>query len=477
MTRLVLAAIILCSCLLTSHRALLVPMLQAPDEISHIDYAFSIYSAGRLLNVRESPSNWNVTPRTYGNDWEKITHVWTQYLCEATGYKEVMIREDVKVSPAYGSSQYFTQLDRNAPHASAQNASPENNPWLISGYPFGYYAMLAGWLKLVSLFTGSLVTLFFAARLFSVLLLACSLLLTYAICRRLKLSELHSLALTAVIGFFPLTTYVASAVQPDNLSLTLVLLSFYLTLREKHLLVGITLGALLVTKYHFYLCTALPIFAHYAARKRWRALLASMLPSGLFVVQFWVTSGARVAGWNLTYSFHVWSGVKNALTNYYFGNAFRTYWDTPHGWKSWPQWIKSTLWVSTIGVLALTLYRLTSAWWVLIKRRSVRMALSNPILNAHIFFLIFMVGLYAITSNSFYAQGRHFYPFLVSGLLIATECAPHAVRNRKARLILSRVVLAGLLLYSLLGGYHEDRATRLRYYPGLFILVRFNPLG
>src|SRR2546423_8936119 len=36
-----------------------VPILQKPGENSHLDYAFSIYSAGPLFNGRQAPSTWN----------------------------------------------------------------------------------------------------------------------------------------------------------------------------------------------------------------------------------------------------------------------------------------------------------------------------------------------------------------------------------------------------------------------------------
>lgn len=465
-TRLFLAAIILLSCMLTIHRAFIVPIFQAPDEISHFDYAVSIYSAGRLLNVREAPSGWNVAPKTYGNDWEKITHVWTQYLCEATGYENVMVHESARISPDYGSRAYFEELDRNAPRETARESSPENNPWLLRGYPFGYYTVLALWLYLVSLFTDSLVNLFFAARLFSVLLLACNLSLAYWMCRLLGLTERRALALTAIIGFFPLTTYVSSAVQPDNLSLTLALLTFCLTLRGKPAWAGLVLGCLLVTKYHVFLWVALPVFALCAARGQWRAI-ARALPAIVLLgcVQLWVQYGDHLAN-NFHFTTHLRTGVKAALRDYYYygGYAFGTYWATPYGWKLLPAPLKEALWAATMVALALTALRLMLGWVEIVKRRSVRFALSNPVLNAHLLYLGFMVALYAATENSFVAQGRHFYPFFVSGLWLAAEYAPSAIRHKKARTVVRFVVYATLLAGCVVLQYQSLQAIRLRYY-------------
>src|SRR5215207_3934761 len=69
-----------------------VPPLQNPDETSHIDYVFGIYSAGRLLNVRTPPSAWNVHPRFEGRKdlqgpestpYDLISHQYTLYLIDA----------------------------------------------------------------------------------------------------------------------------------------------------------------------------------------------------------------------------------------------------------------------------------------------------------------------------------------------------------------------------------------------------------
>lgn len=464
MTRFVLAAIILLSCLLTIHRVFFVPILQAPDEISHFDYAVSVYSAGRLLNVREAPSGWNVAPKTYGNDWEKVTHIWTQYLCEATDYQNVMTRSE-RVSRDYGSRAYYEQLDRNAPRGPALvESSPENHPWLLRGYPFGYYTVLALWLRLVGLFTDSLVAIFFAARLFSVLLLACNLWLAHWLFRLLGVTETRALALTAVVGFFPLTTYVSSAVQPDNLSLTLALLTCCLALKGRHAWVGLALGCLLVTKYHVFLWLALPIFALYVARGQWREVARALPPIVLLgCVQLWIQYGDHVAN-NFHLTTHLLTGVKAALRDYYKGYAFGTYWTTPSGWEQMSVPLQRALKSATLAAVALTACHLARGWVAIVRRRSARLALSNPVLNAHLLYLGFMVALHAATANSFVAQGRHFYPFFVSGLWVAAEYAPGAVRHKKARAVARLFVYAVLLFCCVALQLYSLRSIRLRYY-------------
>jgi hypothetical protein len=467
MTRLVLATIIILSCLLTIHRVFLVPIFQAPDEISHFDYAISVYSAGRPLNVREAPSGWNVAPKTYGNDWEPITHIWTQYLCDSTDYQNVMTRSYYRVSRDYGSRAYYEQLDRNAPREPPLiESSPKNHPWLLRGYPLGYYTVLALWLRLVGLFTDSLVAIFFAARLFSVLLLACNLSLAYRLFRLLGLTEKRALALTAIAGFFPLTTYVSSAIQPDNLSLTLALLTCCLALKGRTAWVGLVLGCLLVTKYHVFLWLALPIFALYVARGRWRDVARALPPIILLgCVQLWVQYGDHVAN-NFHFTVHLRSGLQAALRDYYggYGYALGTYWTTPTGWWQMAPPLKRALQAATLTAVALTAVHLARGWVAIVRRRSARLALSNIVLNAHLLYLGFMVALYAATENSFIAQGRHFYPFFVSGLWVAAEYAPGAIRHHRARAVARVVVYAALMFCCVALQVYSLRSIWLRYY-------------
>src|SRR5438132_52085 len=81
---------------------------------------------------------------------------------------------------------------------------------LLRLYPFGYYALLAAWIRAVQICHGGITGLFFGARLLSVALLAVSLLLTYVTARELRLGRALALAVTALIGFLPLTSFMSS---------------------------------------------------------------------------------------------------------------------------------------------------------------------------------------------------------------------------------------------------------------------------
>ena len=99
-------------------------------------------------------------------------------------------------------------------------------------------------------------------------------------------------------------------------------------------------------------------------------------------------------------------------------------------------------------------------------RLALALALQNAPVVGYVLFTLLMIGLYAITANGFYAQGRHFYPFVPIGLLLATFYAPRlaGVHYRPA---ISRTMTALLLVFCLFSAFHLTWNTWLRYYPKL----------
>ena len=500
-----LAAITLSAALLSTYWVFKVPIFQNPDENSHIDYAFSIYSADRLLNVRRPPSEWNVHARLIegvaGAAYDFNSHQYTLYLIDSTDFMRVRFHANEKMPSDYGTASYYSNLNTKAPQGPVPGSAlqPQDNPWLLTGYPFNYYLALAIWLKVLNLFSSGPVFLFFTARLFSVLLLVTSLILTYFLLRELHLSKRRALALTAAVGFFPMTTFISAAVQPDNLSWPLMSACFYLSLllrRESssirnQILLGITLALLLVTKYHFFLFTAFPVLGlvlaeHLFRRRSLKEFLKTLsiltVPSVLlFAVQLWVVWGQQITGGNLRLSRSGWIiGVKNALVDFYRGGpALVSYWGT-FGWMDTELIIRSPatqnriivlLSVITLLVLTLVFFRLeqiTTRLVVLARRGRWRYALrvvfSNPLVNSNFVFSAFMVVLYAVHQGGFNAQGRHWFPYFLSGFLIATQFAPKALSHRRTQAAMSAILLLGLLLFCSIGSYYSIQSIKDRYY-------------
>lgn len=487
-----LAAIIVASASMSVYRVYTVPILQCPDEDSHIDYAFSIYSAGTLLPAATPPSSgWNTKFQAVDYDWERISHLYTLHLSSFVNMHPIRVSEAKKVSPDYGSSAYFERLDQTAPKAPIQTTelTPKDNPWLITGHPFGYYALLALVIKMATLATSSLTDLFFAARFFSVGLLIGSLLLFYRVLRELRLQPGAAVGVTATFALHPLTYNVAACVQPDNLSLFLVLLSSYLGLVATrkpgpYILAGLAavLGVLLVTKYQFFVFTFLPVIAMLAVRRRLTLVSATMmlLPStALFGIHLWVTWGAlRVLGEHVKRSANWFDGALGAIENFWFGGgAFISYWSTTYGWASLPAPVRFVLLVGTpFCLIATVLYLLkTGARTIRVARfrpwLAARLVTANPLVSSYVLFVGFMIALYAHTDNGFYAQGRHFLPFIPAGLLLVTIYVPRLLPVQRWRERASGVLIAALMVYCSIGAVHSVVTLKARYYPVGFEIV------
>lgn len=498
-------------------------MLEAPDESTHLDYALALYANGGLLTGRDRPTT------TY----DVLVHPYSRYLHDQSRQAYIAGHRDVKVPPGYGSSAYFAALAKGAP-TQGVHQTPSRNPYLLPYYPFGYYALLAAWISLLKAFGASVVQVFFGARIVSVALLAFSLLLSYLIMRDLHVRRVLALLVTAIIGFLPLTSFVSSYVQPDNLSLTMVSLSIYLALLYRRKsgvalagLLGVALGLLLVTKPQFYICVLVPVIAMLAVilprtsrfgldRRSIVSLAAVLLPSlPLALIHLWVVAGSApplgvssaeaTAGIN-NHAFitalhggpsvlfgYVIKDAQQAFADYYTsaGLAFRSFWGD-FGWEDTPLVIGSTIvnrWITDLeGVLTLVIFFLTlfrieqvSTRLLRVARRghrlaALRIALGNPFVNSYFLFIVFMFVFFIYTDGTFAAQGRDWFPYLLPILLVAIVYAPKALTHRRTQSVFSMLMLAGFLLFVALGGYYAVKSVHARYYePGSGRLANTQP--
>lgn len=488
----ILALIIIVSSALSMFWVFTIPILQCPDEDLHVDYAFSINSAGRLLNARSAPSAWNIKPRVIGNEWELVSHIKTLYLGDSTNFERVRLMENATVSPDYGTAEYYQRIDRNAPTRPNPGVVPVpgNNPWSVNSYPVAYYAVLAVWMSLHNFLSDSLTGVFFWARTFSVLLLMCSLVLVYMVCRELRFRRGFSLLLTAIIAFFPLTAYVSSCIQPDNLSLCLSLLCFYSGLRVRRnpgsslylAILGLALGALLITKYQFFLFVligvATMLLTEYFFQRRpardWLRLLAFLaLPVFVFgLIQLWIVWGAPPNN-NLHFTSRgkIEAGLITLRDFYTDGYPLKTFWSLPYGWKELPRMVRVLIIALTLLSLLLMLVRSEKVLTRLIQlvgrgrwKLALRITFSNPLLTSYFVFTPFMILLYAVTDNSFVAQGRHWFPFILSSFLLAVCYAPQAFTHRRTQRAYSTLIILALMFYCVLGSYFAVRSIKHRYY-------------
>jgi hypothetical protein len=498
---------------LSLYRVFLVPVFQSPDEPAHLDYAFNIYSAGRLINAREPYHRWNAAPPS------KPWHVYTEYLMDNTNAKAMFFHFEAKAPPGYGTRQFYDGLDSGAPSESVDSMEGVSRGlWqtdYTAVYPFGYYAAVAAWMGVLHRFSARLTVLFFGARIFSIMLLIPNLLLVYAVARELRFTKKRALLFTGIVAFFPLTTFVSSYAQPDNLSFTAVMLCCYMALLVRResgkvrpvALLGLALALLLATKYHFYLAVLVPVLAMLVSdrllrhwRLSWmRTLVVLLLPSLVVAAaEVWVSLGSKTngilhnantvhdrfseaaAGGALSEAKFLIDGIGLATDNFYLqGSGFRSFWGTS-GWMDAPlvivspavtELIQFVIRVLNVIVLGLVLFRLENVVTRLILlarrgrwRRALSITFSNPLVNAYFLFTLGLFCLFLVVRESFAPQGRDWIPFILAIFMMGTDFGPRAFSHRRTQAVFSALVTTGLVLYCVLGSYYAIQSLRVRYY-------------
>lgn len=482
---LVLIGIIAASAALALAWVFRVPIYQAPDEPMNLDYALAINRHGGLFVLHGA--SYQALPSS--------VHPYTEYLAERLHTSRVAFQPGEKMPAGYGTAEFFAAIDRDAPPWEVGVTGP-NRPFAV--YPFGYYALLALWIGLVHCFNTGPVWTFFGARVLSVVLLVVSLLCVHGTLRRLWFRPRFALLVTACIGLFPMTSFVAYAVQMDNLSFTLVSLGFYLAIRVRQApdgwrllaCLGLALGGLLVTKPHFWLCVLVPVAAMLATRLRggtaaWlRAgglvLAPSVLLGGLYLWTTWGTVSLYTAPAPESGSMlYLFNGFRRALVDFYNGTTHDSFWGR-FGWMDTPlvirgrrtnEAVRFTIQCFSWVVLGLTLIRLEQVLsrlgrlaWAGRPRLALRLACSDPILNAYFLFTVLMFVLYIRLNNRFGAQGRNWFPLLLPIFLTALVYAPKALTLRPIRSAFSVVTAAALLAYCLVGSSYALQTLQRRYY-------------
>lgn len=480
---LILAAIVAGASGLALRWVFLVPVFQAPDEPRHFDYAMALRDGGFRKAVPFDPRALN------------CAHPWTRYLVDSTDSDTVIFNQTAKVAPDYGTRAYFRAIDRGAPPLGEVRIT--RPPDLAAVYPYGYYLSLAGWLKFVGLFTGRVTVIFFAARIFSVMLLACSLVFCYLSARELRIGRGTALTATAIIGFFPLTTFLASYIQSDNLAFTLVSVGLYQALRTARrggrvvdlATLGLTWGFLLATKPHYFVClvgASLPLLASRIRPRRWplaAVLLAASSPL-LWSVHAWVVreSGSYYSA-PVPMAYPVYTTLERlgkALNDYFRLTTHLSFWGV-FGWLDAPLELAApptlfpTIRYLAMGgtwvVLALTLVRMERVASRLVRlaargRRwaALRIVASDPVFNTFALFYGLMIYAYIRFDNLFGAQGRNWLPLMLPIILTAIRYAPRGLTLRGSRRAAAALATGGLLAYVAVGSYYGVRAIEKRYY-------------
>jgi hypothetical protein len=486
---------------LSAFWAFFIPIFQSPDEPAHFDYAASIYGAGRLIERADGSPTWIASP-------------YAAYLLRASDFNRIAGHSPMRATPGYGSRAYFAALDAAAPSVRVARPPQGRVSYIVGLYPFAFYALEALWMHAIALFTSSLASLFFAARLFCTALLMLGLYFNYRTALRLGVPPAASSALIAAIGIFPMTSLVSSYVQPDNLAYALVSAAlFYATkLRDGSLTplrivpLGIALGLLAVTKYHFFLSATLPIAALIAvtltrskcsatrAVVTFAVLLAPAI--ALLSVQHWIvdagTSVAHTAPKDISLAYvrgvavrgpaalvgYLASSVSGAFLGCFItGICAAGYWGVV-GWGDTPivigtplleELLRGVIALITLIVAAIVLfYCARNAIWLVAAaarnhaRAAARIAVADPVINSYLMFAAIIVALYVATNNVFGVSGRHWYPYIFPAFLCLVWYAPRSLLGCRQRV--GTVAACVLFAYSAVAAAYALAGAQQRYY-------------
>lgn len=493
--------VVAASVALAAYWVFLVPILQAPDEDAHFDYAMTYYSAGRPVGAFERPVQHNAHQRG--------ANPFVVYLEMQSGFDVIRHAPAVKAPPGYGSAAFYDELDGKAP----VNKPQVQNPSLINGYPFLPPALTAAWMSLVHLLFPRALALFFGARLLSSALLGISLLLTFAVMRELNLTRPRALAITAITGLLPLSSFVSSYVQPEALGLTTAMLSIYASLRLRRrpdsawlaVLLGVALGTLWVSKGQYLPFVAVPIagmlagpFAQWG-RGHERRLLTHLAiisaPSVLLVgLNLWLTqlgnpgvntNASRGTNFHALYvavhhgpvdAFKFLAGSTGTTFHdfYLSGQPFATFWGD-FGWVDTnmitSQLVMAGLVAGTLLLLALGLAHLLLGLRVLklgeTSHRLGRLSavlFANPLVAATLGWTAFLFAYDTATAQTVDTQGRYWFPVLPGVIYLATEFAPAAFSSRRLRWLSSTGAYVALIAYCVGGSLVALSVVHHRYY-------------
>jgi hypothetical protein len=506
--------VILLAGALSSVWVFLVPIFQAPDEPAHFDYAISIYSAGRLIRLSDGRPDWIVSP-------------YTKYLMRAADFDRIAWHSSMRVPAGYGTHPYFARVDAGGPGTQDPPPASGRISYIAPLYPFGFYGLEALWMRIVSLFTGSLVALFFAARLLCVFLMMVGLYFNYRTALNLGVPRWIGVALVAAIGFFPLTSFVSSYVQPDNLAYALVSAALFfatqLSRAEAPLpastALGVALGFLAITKYQFFLCAAIPLgilFVVRSLRANWTTiarasgLVALVTPSvALLGVQHAIVAhtssttapyfsshldiayfhAAIASGLPETLRYAVTTSLTAFTDLFVWGACAATFWQVM-GWFDTPlvignaaleMWIRLAIALTSLAVAGVLAFRLSRNAISLLRaaarhhgKAALTISVGDPVFNTYLCFIAMMLALYVFTNNAFGAEGRQLYPLIFPAFLCFIWYAPRTLSRRHRAL--SAVFAAALLGYVLVASGYALADVAHRYYgPQVAAYVALDP--
>lgn len=475
----VVGAIVLASFLTTMLWALTFPIMLAPDEDNHYDYAVTVFTLRRGMVPSEN---------RVGRD----THPVVKYLLSATRARTLKVDPYVRLGPHDLTLAHMNEIDRRAPITTRENllAFPNRRiPYISRAYPIGYYALAAIAIAIASFLTGgSAIWEFLAVRMLSATFLIPTLLFTWLALRELNVRPARSIALLALVAFFPITIWTFGSVQPDTLAAPLCAISTWLALRLRtrvrdwklYTSLCVSFALLAIVKPHYLVAEFIPIIGLLVTRM---SFVRRPFTSVAMLTALIVSPAVAFASLNDTLriqssapgfcdsaktiasvktfseaSSFVHDGIVAVIQDGFRGgiglNSF---------WLTFTAYRNRTLIVGneslTAGLLALipiatSILAFASLWllmrnafriFMISRLRSGRSALqiltSNVVINTYLVFLVIFTGVEIYVGGYMPVQGRYFLPYLGSIWLLALVRAPRVLGIRTGAAVTKRLVL------------------------------------
>lgn len=505
-TRVLLASIVVVSIGIGLIWMLLVPFFQEPDENSHFDYAYQLYSVGRPYHVKDPTCARDVTPAV-------------RYLERASDFYGLRFIADARVPKGYGNRGYFRTVDASAPAPANGVPLPgSDTPCVMFTYPAGFYAIVAGVIGLADRASGgSLVSELYAARSIGIACLALTLPLCYRLLRDSGVTARNALIGTAAIGIFPLTSWVSAYVQPDNLTFTGVTLALLAALRLKSrpcdtfasVALGVVLSLLAFVKQPYagvvYLTSAALVLSgirHARSLPRRFIAVAFVCVIPLLALRM-ATFATPVGSIRVAHNLAPTAALPAAATTfgaagqivveawralgdaYVSGISFRRFWDS-FGWTdvSYFHNVRFAFVIETvIGSLScVVLLSFLARQWRVCRRivrvalrrsaaRALELACGDVVLNTYVLWTALLIVVCAASRGTWTLQGRYWLPVLAPMMVILVGRAPRAlpiyIRSRAATL-----AACAMLGYSVASAPFALTAAYARYYRPTYALPR-----
>jgi hypothetical protein len=469
-----------------------------------LDYAFGFFDAGRPFRTSPATPGIGMTSQD-------------RFVDAQIGFRRLRYNPAARIRSDYGSRAFIVRFDAQAPRRSNRVPPPGSTlPYISFLYPALYYVVVATAMRITDVVAGgSLWSDLLAARFVGILLLALTLAVSTRIFRMSGFSKGQTLLALVCVGWFPLTSWVAGYVQPDNLSFALVTLVLWLGIRWQRsgrfrdaLPLVLALAALFFTKQHYALgCWAaillilIPrLFDKSVSQPVATTLTLLLVPAFCLKASFFATYSPGLSYASKSFAMvgttmspeHlgvVIGGFRDGIASAFFaGDSFGDYWLRfgERGETLFPARAGTVL-RPVIEVAMLTCFffgaanqlRLVGRIARVFRRRSrvraVGLLTASLPLNVYCVTACIMIFAFVQSNELIWLEGRYWLPLIVPMILLAAKAGDGA--SAVGRRIVRFGVLGSLAGFCLVAALSGVGAIQREYYAAPLHPLRVDPIA